>query len=140
MSYGTWSKWGKGWASIEIDTPGGLLGHAELQEYHNDSKSEDKLGSYYFLIKGMDKHGVEYHEASDVNHLKWELNQVRRHPYRKRITYTPGNGEHQRWVAFDNTDALNLAITEKYDRENLSNDREYGKLIDWKEEVNINVD
>ena len=104
MSYGIWRKRGKGWCSIEIDTPGNGTSLLDL-------KYKNPVG-YRILEGSLHKHEVDYDHSGfhDVHQLRWELNQAKSQPQRKIVDYCPGGGEHVRWIAYDNEDALLAAL------------------------------
>jgi len=97
MSYGIWRRRGKGWASIEIDSPGGGTHMADLRASARASL-ESRLRAAGI---GYD----EYH--SDVASLRFELN----HRDREIVSHNFGGGEHATWIAFDTPEALVLAVT-----------------------------
>ena len=102
MSYGIWRKRGKGWCSIEIDTPGN---GADMY----DLKSRDPVG-YKILKGGLNKHEVSWDHFCDFHQLRWELNQTKQQPQRKIVRYCPYGGEHVRWIAYDNEESLLAAL------------------------------
>jgi len=110
MSYGIWSNHGKGYAVLEVDTPGGAYGDYSLEEYREQCEAKGKIGSYYFLVRGLDKYGVPYNRKSDTNVLRWALGQKRRNPNRKHFDFRPGGGEHVMYVAYEDNDALDRAV------------------------------
>ena len=109
MSYGVWSNHGKGYAVLEVDTPGGAYGDYSLEEYREQCEAKGKIGSYYFLVRGLDKYGVPYNRKSDISVLRWALGQKRRNPNRKHFDFRPGGGEHVMYVAYEDSDALDRA-------------------------------
>jgi hypothetical protein len=110
MSYGVWSNHGKGYAVLEVDTPGGANGDYSLGEYREQCEYRGKMGGYYFLIRGLDKYGVAYDLKSDLSMLRWVLGQKRRNPNRKHFDFRPGGGEHVKYVAYEDRDALDRAV------------------------------
>ena len=108
MGYGVWSKHGKGYAVLEVDNPG--VRDQTLDAYKANCLRDNKVGTFYFLIRGLDKYGVDYHGDSDVNVLRWELGQRRRNPRRRHFQYAPYAGDHMQYVAYDNKAALDRAI------------------------------
>ena len=110
MSYGVWSNHGKGYAVLEVDTPGGAYGDESLGGYRERCEDKGKMGGYYFLIRGLDKYGIAYDRKYDLHVLKWALGQKRRNPNRKHFDFPPGGGEHVMYVAYEDNDALDRAI------------------------------
>ena len=110
MSYGVWSNHGKGYAVLEVDTPGGAYGDESLEGYREKCEGKGKIGSYYFLIRGLDKYGIPYDRKSDLHVLRWVLGHKRRNPNRKHFNFRPGGGEHVVYVAYEDNDALDRAI------------------------------
>ena len=94
MSYGIWRRRGKGWCSIEIDTPGNDLTMCELERRDETA---------YKILKGcLRAEWIEFDEYySDVHQLRREYNQTKKQPQRKIVSYCPGGGEHVRWIAYD---------------------------------------
>ena len=123
MSYGVFSSHGKGWAVCEIDFPGGVFGHASLDTYYDECVANGKKGSYYFLIRGLDKYHVPYNGASDVHALRFMLGQIRRNKSRHVFEYWPGQGEHIAWVAYENDEDLGDAIAKGKVREDYAESR-----------------
>ena len=128
MSYGIWRKRGKGWCSIEIDTPGN--GTSLL-----DMKYKDPVG-YRILVGGLDKHDVDYSVMfgnDDFHQLRWELNQTKSQPQREIVSYCPGGGEHVRWIAYDDEDsllaALDAAEADDHDIKLVMNRAGYAKIL-----------
>ena len=110
MSYGVFRKRGNGWCSVEIDTPGGVFGHESMDGYMGDCYSRDRVGSYWMLVRGLDRHGIGWDDRSDTSLVKWLLSQKRTQPQRKIAYYSPGLGEHGRWIAFNDQEALENAL------------------------------
>ena len=110
MSYGVWSHRGKGYAVLEVDTPGGAYGDESLEGYREKCEGKGKIGSYYFLIRGLDKYGIPYNRKSALSVLRWALGLKRRNPNRKHFDFPPGGGEHVIYVAYEDSDALDRAI------------------------------
>ena len=110
MSYGVFRKRGKGWCSIEIDTPSGVTGHASMDGYMGDCYSSDKVGSYWMLVRGLERYQIGWDSHSDASLLKWLLSQKRTQSQRKIAYYSPGLGEHGRWIAFNDEEALGNAL------------------------------
>lgn len=114
MSYGIWRKRGQGWCSIEIDSPAvDDCDKNTLRSYKEECKQARKIGSYWMLIRSLERHQIldlAGHDGSDdIHYIRWVLNQTRKQPQRSIAWTWPGAGEHIRWIAFDDEDALNEA-------------------------------
>ena len=108
MSYGVWSNHGKGYAVLEVDTPGGAYGDESLGAYREQCEDRGKMGGYYFLVRGLDKYGIAYDRKSALSMLRWVLGQKRRNPNRKHFDFS--DGEHVKYVAYEDGDALDRAV------------------------------
>ena len=101
MSYGVWRKRGKGWCSVEIDSPwnGKSLW---------DMRHENPAG-YSSMMSLLDRAGVFYDDWSDdVIALRFEANHTMNG---RKIAYDDfGSGEHTVWIAYDNDEALLNAL------------------------------
>ena len=128
MSYGVWRDRGKGWTALNIDTPGGVCDHATLEAYKYECYSRDKVGTYWFLIRGLERHGVDSsYYKDDYNYLKWRLSQKRTQPQRTVAEYSPGGGEHIQWISYEDEESLERALVKlqasDYDRQAIHKER-----------------
>lgn len=108
MSYGVWRKRGKGWATIEIDSPWNCTMY-DLERYNARS---------YKALKTL----VEKHIDSD--RFNWGIGEEnpaalrfianQRKNGRYVIEYNVGGGEHTTWFAFDDFDCLQNAMAKNY--------------------------
>jgi hypothetical protein len=103
MSYGIWRRRGKGWCSIEIDSPGNS--GCSVQDAQWD---KSKMLTVTLLESGCDEYGVEFNGDRDFKQVQWELGQRKNQPQRSIVTYS--NGEHQTMIAADNDEALTAAL------------------------------
>ena len=97
MSYGIWKKRGKGWSSIEIDTPGNgeTLRSVGWAADWDDNRRYNNYVSRFNRILGHASH------SDDLASLIWEANIVEKHPSWHIASFCPGGGEHVQWIAFD---------------------------------------
>jgi len=127
MSYGIWRKRGKGWCSIEIDSPGGGLSDSETLRGYRHTSEDRGWGWYLILLRGLDRHEILYDDLSDYHQLEWRLNQAKNQPKRTVSVYYPGAGEHVRWISHDNDEALVRAMdavdASKEDRDDVRVDK-----------------
>lgn len=100
MSYGVWKKRGKGWASIEIDSPWNCKVY-ELERYE-----PQKLERLKKDAERQDLYCDEYY--SNPHQLRWEIGQSKKG--RKVASWHVGGGEHQTWFAYDDIEALKAAL------------------------------
>lgn len=92
MSYGIWKKRGKGWSSIEIDTPGN--GETLRCLDFNEKRYQNYVSRFNRILGHAD------HEE-DLAALTWEANIREKHPCWYIASFSPGGGEHVQWIAFD---------------------------------------
>ena len=105
MSYGTWNKRGKGWCSVEIDSPWN-------GEHMNDLRDRSPAG-YGFLNTQLERLDREWSYDDDVVALRFEAN----HRLKGRIVvrWDFSGGEHITWIAFDDAKAALAAIAKHTD-------------------------
>ena len=103
MSYGVWRKRGKGWATVEIDSPWNYT----MYDLRYDKKSTyDALWSKVHRWRGW-VGGSDNPTA---------LSFLVRHTEKGRtvIEWCVGGGEHCTWFAFDDLDSLQNAMEKNY--------------------------
>jgi len=98
MSYGIWRTRGQGWSAIEIDSPGNDKTIWDLRD--QDENARDRLA------RDADRYGVEWDGHSDLAAVRWLIARRKNNPTWKIMTYYPGGGEHQAWVAFQLPEVL----------------------------------
>ena len=107
MSYGIWKKSGKGWCSIEIDSPG-----------NNDSTLVDyrfkQHKGCWKLIDQLDHYGFKWNWHDDIACLRWILYQLKTQPTRSIVEAWSG-GEHMKWIAFETKEQLEKAMADSPD-------------------------
>jgi hypothetical protein len=105
MSYGEWRKNGKGWATLEIDSPWNATLN-DLQ-YYEDAK-------YRAVCSLIDRNGGSstWRGSDNVAAIRFEI----RHEAKGRqvIGWNVGGGEHTTWFAFDSIEALKVAMLKNY--------------------------
>ena len=105
MSYGEWRKRGKGWATVEIDSPWNYTMH-DLRY--------DKKGTYNALMSKINSHFRTMWVSNGENPTA--LSFLVRHEKKGRtvIEWCVGGGEHCTWFAFDDLDSLQNAMEKNY--------------------------
>jgi hypothetical protein len=93
MSYGVWRKRGKGWASIEIDSPWNYTFY-DLEQWNPNS--------YKALKSKTGEDGL-----SNPHYCQWEHTQNK---HCRQIVDLPTGGEHTLTVAFDDDEAYARAL------------------------------
>ena len=105
MSYGEWRKRGKGWATVEIDSPWNYTMY-ELQH--------DKKSTYKSLWSKIRNHfrDIWARESDNPTALSFLI----RHEKKGRtvIEWCVGGGEHCTWFAFDDLDSLQNAMEKNH--------------------------
>lgn len=105
MSYGEWRKRGKGWATLEIDTPSHYTVY-DLKSYNP---------SAYARITSMMSNftGETFHEDYDnPTAVSFHIRHAKKG--RNVLSWNVGGGEHSTWFAFDNSNALQDAMAANY--------------------------
>lgn len=93
MSYGVWRKRGKGWSSIEIDSPWNYTFY-DLEDC--DEKAYKALKS---------KTGC--YGEDNPHHAQWDYGQKRKG---RKFVYLPTGGEHKLTIAYDDDEAYARAL------------------------------
>ena len=93
MSYGVWRKRGKGWSSIEIDSPWNETMY-DLERYNPER---------YKSLKSQTGADGE----DNPHYAQWSYGQERKG---RTIEHLPTDGEHGISVAFDNEEARAVAM------------------------------
>jgi hypothetical protein len=104
MSYGIWRKSGKGWCSIEIDSPGNNDSTLRDYRFKNDA-------SAWRLIDQLDSYGIRWSWEDDIEYLRWFLNQLKTQPLRSIVEVWSG-GEHVKWVASETEGQLKKSMVD----------------------------
>lgn len=101
MSYGIWRKSGRGWSTIEIDTPG------NRGERLFDLKFDSPV-SFRILHSQLRSSSLRWSEDDDYHYLRWRIGQEKKR--RKVVNFCPGGGEHIIWIAYETEVALQEAL------------------------------
>ena len=105
MSYGEWRKNGKGWATLEIDSPW----NATLIDlsYYEDKK-------YRAVCSLIERSGESscWRHSDNVSAIRFEIRPEAKG--RTVIGWDVGGGEHTTWFAFDSLNALKDAMTKNH--------------------------
>ena len=100
MSYGVWKRRGKGWSSIEVDSPGNGASLYDLQDM-------DPV-RYKNLIYRLNRAGLQYSHMDDYNQLAWEQGQITRYPSRGIRSFS--RSDHSVMIASDDKDVMAQAM------------------------------
>lgn len=108
MSYGVWKKRGKGWATLEIDSPWNCT-MQDLERYNARTYKTVKTLARKHIDSDIYNWGIDEENPTT---LRFIANQ--RKNGRSVIEWDVGGGEHTTWFAFDDLDSLQNAMVKNY--------------------------